>query len=220
MLRRSCSRLGATLRRRAQSLIRTGVAVGARLLPEYVAARSIPLLRLALGFQISARAFEAAHDRLRSGGKLLVFGLGKDSSTWELINRHGRTAFVEDLPEWIDFSKRQSPAREVHAICYETERDQSLRYTAPDQIPLPALPQSVASTRWDVVVVDGPRGYEPGQPGRASSIALAARLVAPGGVVMIDDFDRPLERHICQLVFGRQADRVLDPGRPVGVYDV
>ena len=37
---------------------------------------------------------------------------------------------------------------------------------------------------------------------------------------MIDDVDRPLERHICQLVFGRQADRVLDPGRPVGVYDV
>jgi hypothetical protein len=70
------------------------------------------------------------------------------------------------------------------------------------------------------VVVDGPKGYASGQPGRASSIALASRLVAPGGVVIIDAFDRPLERHISQLVFGRQADRVLDPRRPVGVYDV
>jgi hypothetical protein len=69
-----------------------------------------------------------------------------------------------------------------------------------------------------VVVVDGPRGDSPFTPGRASSIALAERLVADGGLVLVDDYERPLETHICAVVFGRGADVVVDPGRPVGVY--
>lgn len=208
----------AWTRRQADQRLRAATAAGLNLLPAGALERMIPVVRFARGFEISARAVELVRDRLGGGGNLLVFSLGRDSSSWELVNRGGRTAFVEDLPEWIEFSRRQCPDREVYPIAYVTERDASMSFRRLEEVPTPALPESVTKTAWDVVVVDGPKGYASDQPGRASSIALASRLVAPNGIVLIDDYQRPLERHIGSLVFGRPADRVLDPGRPVGVY--
>lgn len=204
--------------RRAVPPLRTATSAALRLLPDPLVTRIIPVVRFARGFEISAQAIEVARDRLRPGSNLLVFSLGRDSSSWELVNRGGRTAFIEDLPEWIDFSRGQSPEREVHHVTYTTERDASMGYRSAEDVPLPALPESITQTAWDVVVVDGPKGYASGQPGRASSIAWASRLVAPAGIVLIDDYDRPLERHIGSLMFGRRADRVLDSERPVAVY--
>lgn len=189
-----------------------------RALPARGAVRAIPALRWAHGFEISARAVERVRDHLGAGGDLLVFSLGRDSSTWELVNRRGRTVFLEDLPEWIAFSRRESPSRELYAMTYTTEVTGSLGYVSAAQIPISSLPAEVRSHPWDVVVVDGPKGFAPGQPGRATSIALAARLVRAGGLVLIDDYDRPLERHISQLVFGRPPDEIIDARRPVGLY--
>jgi Polysaccharide biosynthesis len=187
-------------------------------IPESARRHLVRALRFTYGFQISAKALVAARNHLGNGGRLLVFGVGLDSSTWELVNRGGRTVFLEDVPGWIDISGEEAPDREVHLIAYETTVTGSLHYEDRSEIPLPTLPGELALTQWDVVVVDGPYGWGPETPGRSASIALAQRLVAPGGIVLIDDYDRALERHSCDIVFGRPADEMLDTTRPVALF--
>jgi hypothetical protein len=96
--------------------------------------------------------------------------------------------------------------------------ESSVGFSKASEIPLPNLPDNVALIGWDVVVVDGPEGWRPDKPGRAASITLAGRLVAKGGVVLVDDYNRDVERYICDLVFGRVPDKILDARRPVAVF--
>ncbi|CAO2148866.1 unnamed protein product [Urochloa humidicola] len=65
------------------------------------------------------------------------------------------------------------------------------------------LPREVLDARWDVVVVDGPSGAAPGEPGRMGAIytaAALARAAAGGGGeaaavdVAVHDVDRTVER--------------------------
>src|ERR1035441_1544410 len=186
--------------------------------PASLRCRMIPVLRFALGFQISAKAVATVRDRLMTGGRLLIFAIGLDSSTWELVNRRGRTVFLEDVPGWVDISRKEAPGREVHLVEYSTTVETSMGFSDVSDIPLPSLPDKVASTRWDVVVVDGPAGWGPDTPGRVASVTLAHRLVGRGGVVLVDDYEREIERHICDLVFGRPADKMLDTRRPVALF--
>ena len=70
---------------------------------------------------------------------------------------------------------------------------------------LTSLPRAVLDARWDVVVVDGPSGAAPGEPGRMGTIYTAAALArasaAAGGGddkvkvdVAVHDVDRTVER--------------------------
>ncbi|CAN6381266.1 unnamed protein product [Urochloa humidicola] len=72
---------------------------------------------------------------------------------------------------------------------------------------LTSLPREVLDARWDVVVVDGPSGAAPGEPGRmgaiytAAAIARAAAAAGGGGGggeaavdVAVHDVDRTVER--------------------------
>ena len=67
---------------------------------------------------------------------------------------------------------------------------------------LTSLPRAVLDARWDVVVVDGPSGAAPGEPGRMGTIYTAAALArasaAAGGDGKVDvavhDVDRTVER--------------------------
>lgn len=64
---------------------------------------------------------------------------------------------------------------------------------------LTSLPREVLDARWDVVVVDGPSGAAPEEPGRMGTIytaAALARAVAGGEAVdvAVHDVDRTVER--------------------------
>ena len=192
---------------------RTRTALGRNLprVPNRLRAHLVPLLRWVDGFQISAAAVEAARARLGAGGTLLVFSVGLDTPTWELINRHGRTEFVEDDPDWADTVRAQRPGRVVHKVAYTTRLGDCGTYRTPEEVPVPELPAEITATAWDVVVVDGPQGWGPDVAGRYPTVVLASRLVAPGGMVLVDDYNRPGEQGACQLAFGRPPDVVLDP---------
>jgi glucuronoxylan 4-O-methyltransferase len=64
------------------------------------------------------------------------------------------------------------------------------------------LPVELGSRRWDVILVDGPAGYDDTQPGRMKSIYAASRLVAAGGRVFVHDCDRPAERAFTSRYLG------------------
>ena len=191
------------------------------IVPASVKRRWVPLMRFAFGFQISSEAVAFVRDRCGVGTSLLVFGLGRDSAAWTIVNAQGKTTFIENDPTWTAIVTEQHPDLDVHVVTYETQIEEALSYTDVAQIPLVDLPESVMAQSWDIVVVDGPMGWTTGNcPGRASSITQGRSLVATGGVALIDDSQRVVERFISDLVFERPADLVLSPQRPVGVFFV
>ena len=61
------------------------------------------------------------------------------------------------------------------------------------------LPNEIYSKEWDVIMIDGPRGYQPELPGRMAAIytaAVMARLRTRPGVthVILHDVNRRVER--------------------------
>lgn len=149
----------------------------------------------------------------RPGCRLLVFGCGNDSPLWERVNSGGTTAFVEDNPKWAETIRGRLTTATVH----ET------RYSAPralwrDLLDSPAdlaleLPKAVGDQRWDIVLVDGPAGYDERQPGRMQSIYAASRLVAPGGMVFVHDCERPVEAAFASRFLGDDRLAVEAKGR-------
>ena len=138
----------------------------------------------------------------RPGCSLLVFGCGRDSVFWEKVNRGGTTAFLEDNPEWLELARSGLTWAQAHLVDYGTRRqDWGLLMDSPARLTLD-LPPAVSSRQWDVVLVDGPAGYEDDQPGRMKSIYMASRLVAAGGCVFVHDCDRQVERDYAERWLG------------------
>ena len=73
--------------------------------------------------------------------------------------------------------------------------------------PSPSSPDAVSKVRWDVVVVDGPYGWVRISRAERRASPWLGQLVTPGGIVIVDDYDRAVERHACDLVFGRPGGR-------------
>ena len=149
----------------------------------------------------------------RPGCSLLVFGCGKDSVFWEKVNRNGTTTFLEDNPEWLGLARSALTRAEAHLVHYGTRRpDWAVLMNAPSRLEL-ELPVAVSSRLWDVVLVDGPAGYDDDQPGRMKSIYMASRLVAPGGCVFVHDCDRQIEREYAERFLGDRRLFVEAKGR-------
>ena len=142
--------------------------------------------------------------------RLLVFGTGYDTPLWLVLNRHGRTAFVEDDPRWIETATRRCPDAEIHRVTYPTVLSQWPILLRDPERTFIELPAAVTTEPWDVILVDAPsgaldsfwkaHGREP--PGRGCSIAAARRLIRPGGDVFVHDCERPLEAAFTRQYFG------------------
>ena len=171
-----------------------------------------PLLVLycaSVRFQLSPEEIMAVLPHLQGARRFLVFGLGRDSKLWQVLGP-GETHFVEHDQDWID---AVGSGHQVHPVVYTTKVEDGL---APDTTSSTAaggsseldldLPAEVLDREWDVVLVDGPPGYEAGRPGRLQSIRSAARLVRPGGVVAVHDMDRELEQRASKRWLG-EPDR-------------
>lgn len=138
--------------------------------------------------------------RERRGCALLVFGCGNDSLFWAKVNRGGTTVFLEDNQEWI--ARAAVAAATVHQVSYGTKLADWLDLLDnPSKLKMD-LPAEVGSRRWDVIIVDGPSGYDDTQPGRMKSIYAASRLVAQGGCVFVHDCERPAERAFATRFLG------------------
>ncbi|KAJ0265322.1 hypothetical protein HA466_0016290 [Hirschfeldia incana] len=150
---------------------------------------------------------------------LLVFGLSHESLLWRSINLKGRTVFVDDNPYAVSKFEQSNPGVEAYDVVFPTKLSQAgrlLRYykTRPEcgpvqnllfsdcKLAINDLPNFVYEIDWDVILVDGPRGYAGYSPGRMAPIftsAVLAKSKSSGKKtkktdVFVREYGRRLER--------------------------
>jgi glucuronoxylan 4-O-methyltransferase len=150
--------------------------------------------------------------RARAPCRMLVFGVGRDSALWMDANAGGTTVFLESIRAWADYSREHVPGITVHEVHYRTLRGLWPLYRRiPALLSMGGLPASVTRARWDVILVDAPKGTRWYKPGRMKSVYTARALAAPGADIFVHDCHRPVEREA--------SDFFLDPGHLVAEVD-
>ncbi|WP_045224044.1 hypothetical protein [Methyloterricola oryzae] len=165
---------------------------------------SLSTMRRLNQIQLTASQLGAIVEVLRNKGpcKLLVFGLGNDSKFWHAVNKGGETVFLENHPGWLEKVVGAAPYIQAYLVNYDTRlRDWRELMAVPDRLAL-ELPEAVLKQQWDVVLVDGPRGWNDQMPGRMKSIFEASRLVAPDGDIFVHDCEREVEDAYCNHFLG------------------
>lgn len=140
------------------------------------------------GKQMTREEYQEISSQL--GNKnFLVFGTGYDSDLWRLVNRNGKTIFLENLEEWIPKN-----SEDVVKVDYNTVReDYQGLLLEQEKLEMKCLPESIANEKWDIIFVDSPTGYSKKCPGRMQSIYTASKLANKDTLVYIHDCNRKVE---------------------------
>ncbi|XP_020089712.1 protein IRX15-LIKE-like [Ananas comosus] len=171
--------------------------------------------------------------RRRAPCNLLVFGLGPETALWRALNHGGRTVFLDENEYYIAHLERRLPGLEAYDVAYTTRvadlpdllagaRASRAGDCRPVQdllfsecrLALNDLPNHLYDVAWDVVLVDGPRGYAGAAPGRMAPIFTAAVMAhtrPPSAAVdvLVHDYEREAER-LCSEEFLCRANLVAD----------
>lgn len=124
----------------------------------------------------------------------LIFGCGHDSPMWHALNHRGKTLFVEDHPEWLTNMRCNHPQLWVEAIDYGGRTVAQSLPIREEELAVYSLPSVLNAHEWDVILVDGPAGYNRAAPGRSLSIYWASLIACERTHVFLDDYHRPLEK--------------------------
>ncbi|KAI7985403.1 Glucuronoxylan 4-O-methyltransferase 2 [Camellia lanceoleosa] len=154
---------------------------------------------------------------LRAPCNLLIFGLEQKYLNLSRINAGGKTVFLEDNSEKLNKIEANYSNTRIYKVEYQTvakdaykllkyarrnpacglqhSRSGSLKNSS-CPLALTRLPREVYKRKWDMVVVDGPRGDAPDAPGRMATIYTASLIARSGNVtdVVVHDVDRMIEK--------------------------
>ena len=129
---------------------------------------------------------------------VLVWGVGGDSIIWHTVNQ-GHTLFIEHDQRWADRIAAQIKDIRINVYQYQTTCRPTLPiHKQPDidvaELNSHPLPQGIEGVDWDVVLIDGPTGFDDSCPGRMLPIYWTSKLIDPTRCdIFIDDYSRPIE---------------------------
>ncbi|KAI3748142.1 hypothetical protein L6452_11040 [Arctium lappa] len=153
---------------------------------------------------------------------LLVFGIGHESLMWSAFNTRGTTLFLEDDIKSVQKILANAPTLRVHHTAYETRLSDAdsllaaykttakclppqvyLKGNTECKLALSKLPEEVYRREWDVIMIDGPRGYYEEAPGRMAVIFTAAVMArrregAGDTHVLVHDVNRKVEQEYAE----------------------
>jgi len=139
---------------------------------------------------------------------LLVFGTGHDSKFWATTNRGGRTVFLENIHEWIDKTRESVGNAEIYKVDYKTKLTQWGELLNNHEKLEMDLHESVSDTKWDIIIIDSPKGNADVDPGRMQSIYMASKLRSDDCHIYVHDTHREVESTYCHAYLGEVKDKV------------
>jgi hypothetical protein len=151
--------------------------------------------------------YEAVGRLVHSGSpmNLLVWGCGHDSKFWRLVNRGGRTVFVETDPEWAKRARQTG----CEVIDWQPPTLRGVPFAG-------NIPDCPAGGKWNMVIVDGPPGHAHNTPGRELPMRWASAFL--GGIGVVHDINRPWERCCAEKYLGVPTFRIPGKNGMLGIW--
>lgn len=152
---------------------------------------------------------------LKSPSNLLIFGFQPQYLTLSSMNAPGSTIFLyDDMIAKVATNSNNTqtyklgynvPSKKAYNLLKHARQNQLacapsypklLLQKSKCKLALMNLPAEVYEKKWDIIVVDGPKGDSPESPGRMGSIYTASVLARAGNVsdVVVHDVDRMIEK--------------------------
>jgi len=168
--------------------------------------------------QLDMKVIQDIFSNIKPDTKMLVFGLGYDSKMWYLGNNKN-TFFVENKEEYINLNKDTIDANHIIKYEYKTTCDISTKLTDEEikQFEIPKELKDLAP--FDIILIDGPEGYNKYTPGRLLPCYWSTQLSKLGTLIYVDDAGRPLEQYCIKKYFNKYIkETFLERNHCVKVY--